>query len=72
MKNDVDKDNSLLPLCHQDTKKGKDLRSEEAMPLLVILHLLIIVGGLLLLLLIIIVIINMSKINTKSSQLSRS
>jgi hypothetical protein len=71
MKNDIDKDNSLLPLCHQDTKKGKELRSEEVAPLIVILHL-IIGGGGLLLLIITVVIVNTSRTNTKSSQLSRS
>jgi hypothetical protein len=31
MKN-TNRDNSLLPLCRQDTKKGKELRSVEAKP----------------------------------------
>jgi hypothetical protein len=71
MKNYIDKDNSLLPLCLQDTKKGKELRSEEVTPLIVILHL-IIGGGGLLLLIITIAVVNTSRTNTKSSQLSRS
>jgi hypothetical protein len=69
MKNDIDKDNSLLPLCHQDTKKGKELRREEATPLLVVLHLRVIVG---LTIIIIVIVVNMSRTNTKTSQLSRS
>jgi hypothetical protein len=69
MKNDIDKDNSLLPLCSQDTKKGKELRSKEATPLLVVLHLLVAVG---LVIIIIIAVVNTSKTNTKGSQLSGS
>jgi hypothetical protein len=65
-----DNDNYLLPLCHQDTKKGKDSKKVQAPHgLLIILHLLTIVGGLLL---IIIIVRSTSKTDAKSSQLSRS
>jgi hypothetical protein len=69
MKND--KDNYLLPLCCQDTKKGKDSKKVQAPHrLLIILPLLVVIGGLLLLL--IIVVESMSGINAKSNQLNRS
>jgi hypothetical protein len=29
MKNDIDKDNSLLPLCRQDTKKEKEQEAKK-------------------------------------------
>jgi hypothetical protein len=32
MKNDIKKDNSLLPLCRQDIKKGKELTSKDVTP----------------------------------------
>jgi hypothetical protein len=69
MKNNIKKDNSLLPLCRQDTKKGKELRAKMPRHLLIDLRL-IVVG--LLLLFIIIIIVNSSRTNTKGSQLSRS
>jgi hypothetical protein len=65
MKN-TNRDNSLLPLCRQDTKKEK--RSYEVQKrsrLLVVLRLLLVVG----LRLIIVVRRNMSGANAKSSQL---
>jgi hypothetical protein len=34
MKNDMDKDNSLLPLCRQDTKKGKEQEEKPHLYLL--------------------------------------
>jgi hypothetical protein len=68
MKNNIKKDISLLPLCHQDTKKGKALRAKTSCHLLVVLRLLIIVD----LLVIIILIVNSSRTNTKGSQLGRS
>jgi hypothetical protein len=70
MKNDIKKDNSLLPLCHQDTKKGKELRSKTSFHLLIILHLHVVIG--LLFIIIIIIVVNSSRTNTKGSQLSRS
>jgi hypothetical protein len=79
MKNDIEKDNPLLPHCRQDMKKGKELRAKTSCHLLIVLHLLVIVDLQLLLLLliiiiiiIIIVIINSSRANTEGSQLSRS
>jgi hypothetical protein len=80
MKNDIEKDNPLLPHCRQDTKKGKELRAKTSRHLLIVLHLLVIVDLQLILLLlllllisiIIIVIINSSRANTEGSQLSRS
>jgi hypothetical protein len=69
MKND--KDNYLLPLCRQDTKKGKDSKKVEApRGLLVVLCLLIIIGGILGI--IVVIVWSMSGTNAKSSQLSRS
>jgi uncharacterized membrane protein YqjE len=68
MKNN-NKDNSLLPLCRQDTKKGKEMQVKVWRRLLIILHLLIIVG---LLLIIVIVVRNTSRANAKGSQLIRS
>jgi hypothetical protein len=66
--NDKDKDNCLLPLCRQDTKKGKYSRKVQTLH-----ELLIVIGGLLLLLLIIIVVVGgTSGTDAKSSQLSRS
>jgi hypothetical protein len=68
MKNS-NRDNSLLPLCHQDTKKEK--RSYEVQKrsrLLIVLRLLVIVG----LRLIVIARINISKANAENSQLGRS
>jgi hypothetical protein len=70
MKNDIEKDNPLLPHCRQDTKKGKELRAKTSRHLLIVLHLLVIVD--LLIIIIIIVIINSSRANTEGSQLSRS
>jgi hypothetical protein len=67
MKNDKDKDNCLLPLCRQDTKKGKYSRKVQTLH-----ELLIIIGGLLLLLIIIVVVGGTSGTDAKSSQLSRS
>jgi hypothetical protein len=52
MKND--KDNYLLPLCHQDTKKGKRLKEEQTPHrLLIILCLLIVDDGLLIIIVIV-------------------
>jgi hypothetical protein len=66
----IDRDNSLLPLCHQGTKKWKEVK-EVKMPrrLLVVLHLLIVIG---LLFIIIVVIRSTCKADAKSYQLSRS
>jgi hypothetical protein len=66
----IDKDNSLLPLCRQGTKKGKEPKQAK-MPhqLLIILHLLVIIGFLFI---IIIVVGSMCRADAKSSQLSRS
>jgi hypothetical protein len=50
------------------TKEGKELRSEEVVPLLVVLHLLIVDG----LVIIIIIIASTTRTNAESSQLSRS
>jgi hypothetical protein len=69
MKNDIKKDNSLLPLCRQDTKKEKEIKVKMPRHLLIVLHLLIVVG---LHIIIIIVVVNSSRTNTKGSQLSRS
>jgi hypothetical protein len=60
MKNDIKKDNSLLPLCRQDTKKGKELRQKTLWHLLIVVNLLLII------------IVNSSRANTEGSQLSRS
>jgi hypothetical protein len=68
MKNDIKKDNSLLPLCHQDTKKENDLRAKTSHYLLVVLCLLVVAD----LLLLIIVVINSSRTNTEGSPLSKS
>jgi hypothetical protein len=57
MKNNIKKDNSLLSLCRQDTKKGKELRAKMPRHLLIDLRLLIVVGLLLLFIIIIIIII---------------
>jgi hypothetical protein len=53
------------------TKEGKELRSEEVVPLLVVLHLLI-VDGLVIIIIIIIIIASTTRTNAESSQLSRS
>jgi hypothetical protein len=68
MKNDIKKDNSLLPLCRQDTKKGKELRAKTPRHLLIVLHLLVVVD----LLLLLITIVNSSRTNTEGSQISMS
>jgi hypothetical protein len=68
MKND--KDNNLLPLYYQDTKKGKNLKKVQApRGLLIVLHLLVIIGGLLI---IIIIVGSTRRTDAKSSQLSKS
>jgi CHASE3 domain sensor protein len=70
MKNN--KDNYLLPLCRQDTKKEKDSKKVQAPHgLLVVLRLFVIVGGLLIVI-VVIVVGSMSETNAKSSQLNRS
>jgi hypothetical protein len=62
MKNDIKKDNSLLPLCRQDTKKGKELGEKIPRHLLIIADLLIII----------VIVVNSSWTNTEGSQLHRS
>jgi hypothetical protein len=58
MKNNIKKDNSLLPLCRQDTKKEKELRAKASCHLLVVLSLLVVTD---ILLTVIVVIINSSR-----------
>jgi hypothetical protein len=72
MKND--KDNYLLPLCRQDTKKGKDSKKVQAPHGLVIIFcLLIVVGGLLINIVVIVIVVgSTSGTDAKSSQLNRS
>jgi hypothetical protein len=67
----IDRDNSLLPLCRQGTKKGKEMKEAKmSCQLLIVLRLLIAVG---LLIIIIVVIVGiMSGTDAKSSQLSKS
>jgi hypothetical protein len=56
MKND--KDNYLLPLCRQDTKKGKDSKKVQAPHgLVIIFRLLIVVGGLLINIVVIVIVV---------------
>jgi hypothetical protein len=69
MKNDIEKDNSLLPICRQDTEKGKELRAKMLHHLLIILCLLVVAD---LLIIIIVIVVNSSRTNTEGSQLSRS
>jgi hypothetical protein len=68
----IDRDKSLLTLCHQGTKKGKELKQGHAPHgLLIVLHLPIVIG-LLLIIIIIIIVGSTSGANAKSSQLNRS
>jgi hypothetical protein len=67
----IDRDNSLLPLYHQGTKKRKEAKDVKIPhQLLIVLRHLIVVD--LLLLIIIVIIGSTSGTNSKSNQLSRS